>query len=30
MFKTPTDNYNFRKIVATDKKYTLRKMNLKF
>ena len=30
MFKMPTDNHNFRKIVAADKKYTLRKMSLKF
>ena len=26
----PTDNHNFRKVVTADKKYTLRKMSLKF
>ena len=30
MFKIQTDNHNFRRIVATDKKYILRKMSLKF
>ena len=28
MLKMQTDNHNFRKSVATDKKYILRKMNL--
>ena len=30
MFKMQTGNYNFRKNVATDLKYILRKMSLKF
>ena len=30
MFKIQTDNHNFRKKDATDKKYILRKMGLKF
>ena len=30
MFKMETDNYNFRKNVATDKRYILRKISLKF
>ena len=30
MLKIQTDNHNFRKNVTTDKKYTLRKMGLKF
>ena len=30
MFKTQTDNHNFRKNYAIDKKYILRKMSLKF
>ena len=30
MFKMQTDNHNFRKNVATDKKYNLRKIRLKF
>ena len=30
MFKTQIDNHNFRKNVATDRKYILRKMSLKF
>ena len=30
MFKMQTDNHIFRKNVATDRNYILRKMNLKF
>ena len=30
MFKMQTDNHNFRKNVATDEKYILGKMSLKF
>ena len=30
MFKNQVDNHNFKKVVATDKKYILRKMSLKF
>ena len=30
MFKMQTGNHNFRKNVATDEKYILRKMSLKF
>ena len=30
MYKMETDHHNFRKNVATDKKYILRKMSLKF
>ena len=30
MFKMETDNYNFMKNVAADKKYILRQVRLKF